>query len=60
MTVSTTMYYTGIDPFSGKKVHIPRGEERSFQRALLQPQLEKNRRQVAKALKQLNAKGFDL
>ena len=53
MTVSTCMYYTGIDPFTGKAVHIPKGEERSFQRALLQPSDKKNYRQVAKALKQL-------
>ena len=53
MTPSTTMYYTGLDPFTGKPVHVPKGEERSFQRALLQPYLEKNYRQVAKALKQL-------
>jgi len=53
MTVSTCMYYTGIDPFTGKSVHVPKGEERSFQKALLQPHLEKNFRQVAKALKQL-------
>jgi uncharacterized radical SAM protein YgiQ len=53
MTVSTTMYYTGIDPFTGKAVHVPKEEERSFQRALLQPYLEKNYRQVVKALKQL-------
>lgn len=53
MTASTCMYYTGIDPFSGKAVHVPKGEERSFQRALLQPSLTKNYRQVVKALKQL-------
>jgi radical SAM superfamily enzyme YgiQ (UPF0313 family) len=53
MTVSTCMYHTGIDPFTGKAVHVPKGEERSFQKALLQPQLEKNYRQVVKALKQL-------
>jgi hypothetical protein len=47
------MYYTGIDPFTGKPVHVPKGEERSFQKALLQPQLEKNYRQVVKALKKL-------
>jgi len=51
MTVSTCMYYTGLDPFTGKAVHVPKGEERSFQRALLQPKLKKNFRQVAKALK---------
>lgn len=50
MTVSTCMYYTGFDPFTGKKVHVPKGEERSFQKALLQPYLEKNRREVIKAL----------
>jgi hypothetical protein len=32
---------------------VPKGEERSFQKALLQPTLEKNFRLVAKALKQL-------
>ncbi|MFA4857972.1 MAG: YgiQ family radical SAM protein [Candidatus Margulisiibacteriota bacterium] len=53
MTPATCMYYTGLDPFTGKAVHVPKGEERSFQRALLQPQLEKNYRQVVKALKTL-------
>jgi radical SAM superfamily enzyme YgiQ (UPF0313 family) len=53
MTVSTCMYYTGVDTFTGKAVHIPKGEERSFQRALLQPHLKNNYRQVVKALKQL-------
>jgi uncharacterized radical SAM protein YgiQ len=53
MTVSTCMYYTGLDPFTGKPVHVPKGEERSFQKALLQPQQAKNYRLVAKALKQL-------
>jgi len=50
MTVSTCMYYTGIDPFTKKEVHIPKGEERSLQKALLQPSIEKNKRQVIKAL----------
>lgn len=50
MTASTTMYYTGIDPFTGKKVHVPKGEERTLQKALLQPYLEKNKREVIKAL----------
>ena len=53
MTVATCMYYTGLDPFTGRSVHVPKGEERSFQRALLQPKLEKNYRLVVKALKQL-------
>jgi uncharacterized radical SAM protein YgiQ len=58
MTVSTCMYYTGLDPFTGKPVHVPKGEERSFQRALLQPQLEKNYRLIVKALKQLGREGL--
>ncbi|MFH1386271.1 MAG: YgiQ family radical SAM protein [bacterium] len=53
MTTATCMYYTGLDPFTGKAVHVPKGEERSFQKALLQPYLEKNYRLVVKALKQL-------
>ncbi len=53
LTVSTCMYYTGLDPFTGKAVHVPKGEERSFQKALLQPSLAQNYRLVAKALKTL-------
>jgi len=53
MTLSTCMYYTGIDPFTEKPVHVPKGEERSFQKALLQPHLQKNYRQVVKALRKL-------
>jgi len=36
MTVSTCMYYTGLNPFTLKPVHIPRGREKRIQRALLQ------------------------
>ena len=54
MTVATTIYYTGVDPFTKQPVHVPRGEERAFQRALLQPGLDKNFRQVSKALKILD------
>ncbi|MGE5391424.1 MAG: YgiQ family radical SAM protein [Deltaproteobacteria bacterium] len=37
MTLSTCMYYTGLDPFSGEEVYVPRSEkERRQQRALLQ------------------------
>lgn len=36
MTVSTCMYYTGIDPFTGKKVYVARGKkEKAIQRALM-------------------------
>ncbi|HNT71997.1 MAG TPA: YgiQ family radical SAM protein [Methanothrix sp.] len=36
MTVSTCMYYTGLDPFTRSPVHVPRGREKEIQRALLQ------------------------
>jgi uncharacterized radical SAM protein YgiQ len=35
MTVSTAMYYTGLDPFTLKPVHVPRGREKKIQRAML-------------------------
>jgi uncharacterized radical SAM protein YgiQ len=36
MTLSTAMYYTGLDPFTLNPVHVPRGREKRIQRALLQ------------------------
>ena len=36
MTLSTAMYYTGLNPLTGKKVHVPLGDEKRIQRALLQ------------------------
>ena len=42
MTVSTCIYYTGIDPFTGKAVHVPRGREKEIQRAILQYRDERN------------------
>lgn len=35
MTTSTCMYATGIDPRSQNKVHVPKGEEKRIQRAML-------------------------
>ncbi len=37
MDIATCMYYTGLDPYTGKPVYVPRGaRERRWQRALLQ------------------------
>ena len=45
------MYYTGLDPFTGKQVYVPRSkEEKAMQRALLQYYLPENRALVKKAL----------
>jgi len=51
-TASTCMFYTGIDPFTGKKIYIPETYgERKMQRALLQSGKPENRDLVLKALK---------
>ncbi len=42
MTVSTAMYYTGLDPFTLKPVHVPRGREKKIQRAMLHCRDPKN------------------
>ena len=50
-SVSSCMYYTGIDPFTGEEVYVPRNhEERKTQRALLQYWLPENTDLVRKAL----------
>lgn len=58
-TVSTCMYHTGIDPYTGKKVFVPKTrEEKAMQRALLQYYRPENREMVIQAL--LAAKRKDL
>ncbi len=42
MTVSTAMYYTGLDPFTLSAVHVPKGREKRIQRAMLQYRDPKN------------------
>ncbi len=51
-TVSTCMFYTGLDPYTLKPVYVPKTqEEKAEQRALLQYFLPQNRHIVLKALK---------
>ena len=50
-TLSTTMFYTGLDPFTMKKVYVPKTkEEKAMQRALLQFSKPKNYNIVYDAL----------
>lgn len=50
-TVSTVMYYTGIDPVSGEKVYVCRNpHEKAMQRALIQYRNPKNYDLVREAL----------
>jgi uncharacterized radical SAM protein YgiQ len=60
-TVSTCMYYTGIDPRPGRNfapVYIPQGHERRLQRAILQYNKPENAALVREAL--IKAKREDL
>ncbi len=51
-TVSTCMFYTGLDPYTMEKVYVPKTpEEKAEQRALLQYFKPENRRIVLTALK---------
>ena len=62
-TMSTCMYYTGIDPRTGKKVYVPKTfKEKNMQRALLQYKNPENYELVKEALLLAGRKdliGFD-
>ena len=49
-TISTCMYATGIDPRTMKDIYVPKGREKTWQRALLQYRDSKNRVKVMEAL----------
>lgn len=58
-TLSTCMYYTGINPLNGEEVYIPKSiEERKMQRALMQYNKKENYELVLNALKK--EKRYDL
>lgn len=53
-TISTCMYYTGLDPRPGRKfapIHVPKGRERHLQRALLHFHKPENQVLVREALR---------
>lgn len=54
-TLSTCMFYTGMNPYSGKPVHVARTDrEKGLQKALLLPQQPEQRKKVYEALKELD------
>ena len=58
-TISTCMFYTGLDPYTMKEIYVPRTpKEKAQQRALLQYFLPENRQLVLSALKSIGR--FDL
>jgi len=50
-TISTCMYYTGLNPYTLQKIYVPKGQkEKAQQRALMQYRLTENYELVKKAL----------
>ncbi len=57
-TASTVMYYTGIDPFTGKEVYTATDyREKQLQRALLQWRKPENRRLIREAMAYCTERG---
>ncbi|MCC6125320.1 MAG: YgiQ family radical SAM protein [Pirellulales bacterium] len=53
LDIATCMYYTGLDPMTGKPVYVPKGDkERRLQRAMLQYYKPENYADVRAALEQ--------
>lgn len=42
MSISTTIYHTGLNPFTLEEVHVPKGREKRIQRALMHYRDPKN------------------
>lgn len=54
-TISTCMFYTGVNPLTGKEVYVPKTDrEKKHQRALLQYFKPENRRIVIEALEEIH------
>ncbi len=52
MTLSTAMYVSGLDPVTGREIHVPReAKERRWQRAILQFRDPRNRAHAEEALR---------
>src|SRR6185369_6287757 len=57
-TLSTCIYHTGLDPFTGESVYVPRGEkEKKLQKSLLLAHLPENRKSVLEALRLCGREG---
>jgi uncharacterized radical SAM protein YgiQ len=50
MSVSSCMYYTGLNPFTLEPLHVPRGQEKKIQRALMHYRDPRNRELVIEGL----------
>jgi len=60
-TASTVMFYTGIDPFTGKQIYTATDyREKQLQRALLQWRKPENRRMIYEAMNYCSDKGKEM
>ncbi len=60
-TASTVMFYTGIDPFTGKEIYTATGyREKQLQRALLQWRRPENRRMIYEAMNYCSERGKEM
>ncbi len=60
-TASTVMFYTGLDPFTGKEIYTPTDyREKQLQRALLQWRRPENRRLIREAEKYCSPEGVKM
>lgn len=50
MSVSTCMYYTGLNPFTLQPVHVPKGQEKRVQRAMMQYRDPRNKGMISEGL----------
>jgi len=51
MSVSSCMYYTGLNPFTMEPVHVPKGQEKKIQRALMHYRDPRNHELVIEGLR---------
>ncbi len=59
MTLSTTMYYTGTDPYSGKKIHVAASqEEKKAQRSLFFWYKKELKNEIIQILRKWNATSY--
>ena len=58
MTLSTCMYYSGLNFFTGEKIHIPKGREIHLMKALIQWYKPENKKYIMEALKSIHKIGM--
>ena len=58
MTLSTCMYYSGLNFFTGEKIHIPKGREIHLMKALIQWYKPENKKYIMEALKIIHKVGM--